>query len=250
MTSFSVGDLVRIQGLQGKPEWNSQIGVVMGYHDNQDRYEILPSRGKKTLAIKAINLTNQGFIASKDPDFGQKRAFDNLFVWPSVQRKEDEKTIIPVQGFLDLPETSRFDWEDQDNYIRNLLKWKSVDNIGGVEEHGRDKATFMLLFDGSDGTSPINHAAQSMMDSVPNYKKSSHPKDLKLRGVCVLTYSPTKSTLMSSSGFESQQMVESNPDRRFTHQQLYDIVKFHSSDAAKKQYKAHDNPLHRVFGGL
>jgi len=249
---FSEGDLVRIEGLKDAPRWNGQIAVVLRYHDDQGRFEIRPSRGSKTLAIKGTNLTRKGLVYPDDPEFGKTRAFDNLFLWPPAQEQHgndnNEKTL-PVQGFLDLPGTTRTDWKAQDDYLCNLLKWEFVDHVGGVEEQGRERATFLMLFDKNDRTSPINHAAQSILDLLPEHQTYKY-EGLKLRGVCVLTYSPVKVTLGNITGFRSQQMAEANEDRKFTQQQLYNIVKFHSTKAARKQYRHHDDPIHRAGAAM
>ena len=98
--AFSVGDLVRIEGLQEAPQWNGRIGVVLRYHEGNSRYEIGSGRGRKTLGVKARNLNQNGLLRPDDPEFGQAREFDNLFIWPQAKFGEDgEKKALPVQGF-------------------------------------------------------------------------------------------------------------------------------------------------------
>jgi len=243
--AFSVGNLVLIEGLQEAPQWNGRIGVVLKYHESNSRYEICTGRGRKTVGVKASNLNQNGLLRPEDPEFYQAREFDNLFIWPQAKLGEDGERVLPVQGFSELPVISGTDCRAQDEYLRNLLKWESVDHVGGVEEPGRDLATFMSLFDKTDRKGSFYHVAQAILVLLPEYQKKNH-KDLKLRGVCVLTYSPTKTTFVNSSGFQSQPMMEANVDRKFTHQQLYNIVTFHSTEAARKQYRDHDDPLHRT----
>ena len=75
-----------------------------------------------------------------------------------------------------------------------------------------------------------------------------------IRGVAILIYSPTKSTFstmgMGMDRLNGAQVMEANENRRFTHQLLYDIIQFHKTERAERQYKEHNDPMHRVFGGF
>ena len=79
-------------------------------------------------------------------------------------------------------------------------------------------------------------------------------KNGTIRGVAVLIYSPTKKTFFSSGmgldHMNNHQTMEANPNRLFTHQILHDIIRFHFTERAAAQYKSHDNPMHKVFGGM
>lgn len=252
MAEFSVGDLVRIHGLVSKPQFNQTIGVVKAYHANIERYEIQPSRGSKTLAIKAVNLSDDEFLKPTDDKFKTQRAFDNIFFWPSPD-KDNTETRIPIHCFSDCPSVDNP--SAQDTFIKRTLGWTSVDTLSGIEEKGRDKPTFLLLFDGLDESSPINYAAMAIATLLPKYKVQSCSRYKGIiRGVATLIYSPTKSTF-STSGMgmdhmDGHQTIEANANRRFTPQLLYDVIEFHHTTEAERQYKAHDNPMHRVFGGL
>ena len=247
---FSVGDLVRVHGLVSKPQFNHMIGVVKAYHENTERYEIQPSRGSKTLAVKAVNLSDDEFFKPTDDRFKTERAYDNVFLWPSP----NATARIPIQCFTDCPSAETP--SAQDTYIQNKLGWQSVDTLSGVEEEGRDKATFLLLFDGLDESSPENHMAMQIAQLLPKYKVQSCSRYKGIiRGVAILVYSPTKSTFGSSMGLgmehmHGQQVIEANPNRRFTPQLLYDILQFHTTDRAKRQYNIHDDPMHRAFGAF
>jgi hypothetical protein len=249
-TIFAVGDLVRIHGLANKPHYNKMIGVVNSYHENMQRYIIQPSRGPRVLAIKASNLSSDEFVNPTCDKFKAERKYNNVFIWPSPTAGGSK---IPIQGFIDCP--SAEDMDEQDIYIKNALGWKSVDTLGGIEEEGREKATFLLLFDGLDETSPQNHVAMQIAELLPRYKKEtcSRYKGV-IRGVAALVYSPTKTTF-SSYGMGLDHMnnhvtMEANRNRLFTHQHLHDIIQFHLTDRARKQYSEHNNPMHRVFGGM
>lgn len=246
---FSVGDLVRIHGLVSKPQFNKMIGVVKAYHENTERYEIQPSRGSKSLAIKPVNLSDDEFFKPSDDKFKTDRGYDNVFLWPSPNTTRR----IPIQCFSDCPSVDTP--SAQDRYIQKKLGWESVDTLSGVEEEGREKATFLLLFDGLDESSPKNHAAMKIAKLLPKYKVDTCKRYKgNIRGVAVLVYSPTKSTFssmgMGMDHMNGQQVMEANPNRKFTPQLLYDIIKFHGTDRAERQYKNHDNPMHRTFGGF
>ena len=161
---FSVGDLVRIHGLVSNPEFNDTIGVVKAYQENTKRYEIQPSRGSETLAVKAVNLSDDEFFKPTDDRFKTERAYDNVFLWPSP----NATARIPIQCFTDCPSAETP--SAQDTYIQNKLGWQSVDTLSGIEEEGRDKPTFLLLFDGLDESSPENHMAMKIAKLLPDYK--------------------------------------------------------------------------------
>jgi hypothetical protein len=246
---FSVGDLVRIHGLVSKPQFNQMIGVVKAYHENMERYEIQPSRGSSSLAIKPINLSDDEFLKPTDDKFKTERAFQSVFLWPSPKTS----TNNPIQCFSDFPPVDNP--SEQDAYVQKELGWKSVDTLSGIEEEGRGKPTFLLLFDGLDESSPKNHAAMKIARLLPPYerKKCSRYRGI-IRGVVVLVYSPMKSTFFTSGlgldHLNNLQVVEANQNRRFTHKLLNDIIEFHKTDRADQQYEKHDNPMHRGFGGI
>jgi len=247
---FSAGDLVRIHGLVAQPQLNGMIGVVKAFHKNSQRYEIQPSRGSNTLGVKAMNLSDRDFLKPTDDKFTTEQLYDNIFLWPSI-RKATRDTI---QCFSDFPSVD-FPTQ-QDEYIKNILGWKSVDTLVGIKEPGREKPSFLLLFDGRDESSPENRTASKTVNLLPMYERQqcSHYNGV-IRGVAILVYSPMNSTYssfssVSSMGMNGQQFqfIESNENRRFTPQLLYDVIQFHKTDRAKRQYRSHDNPMHRVFG--
>jgi hypothetical protein len=64
---FPVGRVVKLVGLVNASHLNGRLGIVKRYYvtgdDDHSRWEIQPTRGKGTLAIKADNLTREGIIA-------------------------------------------------------------------------------------------------------------------------------------------------------------------------------------------
>eukprot|EP00985_Skeletonema_marinoi_P018369 scaffold10246_cov97-Skeletonema_marinoi.AAC.4 len=169
--NFSVGDLIRIHGLVSKPQFNQMIGVVKAFHENTQRYEIQPSRGSKTLALKAVNLSDDEFLKPTDDKFKTERVYDNVFLWPSPTNA----TRIPIQCYSDCPSAdfpSR-----QDEYIQSKLGWKSVDTLSGIEEEGREKPTFLQSKKScsNDNSKIIARVQSSILFSLQrDYKRGSY----------------------------------------------------------------------------
>jgi hypothetical protein len=200
-----------------------------------------------TVGIKPSNLTDEGiFVKPTQNEFGSERQYDHIFFWPAIINDR-----IPIQAFPDFPHHTQ--WHSQDVYIQKILGWKTVDTIGGVEEPGRAEGTFLLLCDSNDETSPINYAAQAIINLLPDYQLNKVPKLRRgqhdIRGACILVYSPMKTTF-GGSHIPRTQTVEANEDRLFTHQELYNIIEFHQTNSARKQYKGHDNLVHRTLDGM
>ena len=131
-----------------------------------------------------------------------------------------------------------------------LTHWLESKNQAAKSRH-----SYCYLI-GRDESSPENHTASKIANLLPIYERQqcSHYNGV-IRGVAILVYSPTNSTYssfssVSSMGMNGQQFqfIESNENRRFTPQLLYDVIQFDKTDAAKRQYRSHDNPMHRVFG--
>jgi hypothetical protein len=105
----------------------------------------------------------------------------------------------------------------------------------------------------NDETSPINYAAQAIINLLSAYQLNKVPKlrrrQHEIRGVCILVYSPMKTTF-GGSHVPRTQTVDANEDRIFTHQELYNIIEFHQTNSARKQYKGHDSPIHRTLDGM
>lgn len=241
MTStFKIGSLIKLVGLEAMPELNGQLGVIKHYHNDKGRYEVIPSRGSETWAIKPCNLTQDGITTDKDASFREQKHQIMAF-WPAVDGKE-----IPVQGFDDWPE----DWIEEKAYLKRTLNMKKPTIVSGIENEGSAKPDFQMYFDGGDDESPENKVAQAFGKLLPGYewaKVNPSFRGKPIRGVCILVYSPMKSTFYSSG---LPPMISGDPNRQFSLEQLREVLKFHTTKRARAQYKAHDRPMHRMFGDL
>ena len=247
-STFHDGDLVEIQGLEHKPELNGTLGVVKKFHEDRGRYEVVPTRGKKTLAIKHGNLTQKSLITPNDKQKFAERRYQNVVFWPPV-----DDFSIPVQGFDDWPTNTN----QEKSYLKSKFGWKAPTIVSGIESEGAAKPDFEMYFDVEDQVSSVNKIAQAIVALLPNYERakvSGNQVLQPIRGACVLCYSPTASTFDNPFNLESVPgdgtvMISGNRDRLFSLQQMEKLLKFLHSKRARKQYKAHDNPIHRVFGG-
>lgn len=247
---YSAGSLVMILGLQAKPSLNGQFGVVKKFHTDKGRYEITPSRGSGTLAIKPSNLSQESVVKPKDAGF-QERKHQIAAFWPTKFGND-----IPIQGFVDWPT----DWEEEKQYLKEKFQWTKPTLLSGIENAGSAKPEFQMYFDAGDKESPHNAVAQAIMNLLPIYElgKIGDAANSTLRGVCVLVYSPMKSTITNfgtaAIGMGDQpgvsELTSGNASRKFSLEQLRAVLEFHQTSAAKAQYDAHDNPMHRMFGDM
>lgn len=241
MTTSSLyppGSVVEITGLCGNVELNGMLGVVKRFVTDTERFEVMLSGRRNTIAAKPANLILQ--------ESSQERRFQHAAFWPKLNR-----TIIPMCTFDDWP---KGDNELQERrFLREKLKWTNPTVLSGIESKNVPKPNFVIYFDADDEVSPINDIAASMEQRLPDYELTKVEyvcKGRPIRGVCVLVYSPMVSTLYSSTGPSSQVLPAQNANRHFSLQELRDVLKFQESPEGIAQYKAHDNPMHRVFGGM
>ena len=251
---LQAGSLVKFTGLQAKPELNGSFAVVQQFHADKQRWEVVPSQvsgsGPTTLAVKESNLTQESIITPEDSKFSGDRKYMCAAFWPRVPSCD----TIPIQSFDDWPAHE----DDEIPYLKRRLKWRNPQIYGGLESQGVAKPDFMLYFDASDETSAKNDVAQKMINLLPGYEKSKLGPYAKqpLRGVCVLIYSPMVSTTTSyglppgMAPPPGTSTTSGNPNRRFSLEQLLGVLEFHESPAARAQYQSHDNPMHRMFGGM
>ena len=229
-TSFIPGSIVKFTGLQAKPELNGHFGIVKQFLEDKGRYEILPSRGKRSLAIKPINLTYKSVVTPNDDGYREQKHQVAAF-WPITQKS------LPVQGFEDWPT----DWTQEERYLQRKLGWKTPALLSGIESEGAAKPDFEMYFDADDHESPPNTVAQAIADLLPEYERFKVSSDLsQIRGVCILVYEPMITSFYSSG----------NPNRHFSLEQLHYILHFLTTQRAKAQSEAHDNYMHSVFGGM
>ena len=246
---FPDGSVVKIVDLVNASHLNGRFGVVKRFVSEQNRFEVQPTRGKGTKAIKAANLSKQGIIQRDHADFSNRRVYQHAIFWPALQ----ENTIIPVHAFED--------WPAENYHVRNQLlmtrlQWENVASLGGVTSRGASKPDFMLYWDGNDTVSPVNVVGETIKALLPKFQLSKEIKsESTIRGACVLVYSPTKTTFTSfggGGGFppDGTQVTSGNANRQFSLQQLLNVLKFHMTNDARRQYNAHDNPMHRMYGDM
>jgi hypothetical protein len=242
-SSFASGSVVQIVGLERKPELNGRLGVVKRYVPDQGRFEVLVTQRKGTLCVRPSNLK------SMEIDSAERRHQHAVF-WPEVG------DTIPMYAFDDWPGN----WTSEEAYLRNKLSMKKPKVLSGIENRGSAKPDFQFYFDADDEVSPINQVAMRIESLLPDYelsKVSTARAGRPFRGACVLIYSPIKSTSFSSEGAppgvgppNGTQTVSGNADRLFSLQQLRKVLEFQESREGLIQYKKHDNPMHRMFGGM
>lgn len=239
--TFEDGSVIRIQGLQDQSDLNGQFGVIKQYHADIKRYEVIMPRGRNTKAIKPRNLSTKNIVLSTDTTFEKDVSYNHVLFWPSINN------LIPVQALPDWPQIKH----EEDLFLVNHLKWKNPKVAGGITSEGNEKPDFVIHFDADDDESPLNDVAQAAIDLLPEYEIGKVPElrnGKKLRGACVLVYSPLISGLIHN-GMHCGTFRSGEKDLRFSHQQLLEVLKFHQTPDAREQYKRHDNAMHRMFGG-
>ena len=274
------GSLIKICDLVSRPELNGIYGIIHKFHIDLERYEVAPSRHchrrsteKKTIAIKPENVTTEAVVTPSDAGFRKDRIHKNVAFWPSVRRGDcnsgpataggAEMSVedIAVQGFDDWPD----DWNEEERYLIDRWGWKEPKLLSGIENNGCAKPDFQMYFDVADRNSTINDIANAIANNVPNYEHQKiglAAKRNPIRGVCILLYSPTKSTIFSS-GFDAPGMpgggpgpggstpiMSGNPDRSFSLEQIRHVLHFQRTPQGLHQYRNHDDPKHRVFGDM
>jgi hypothetical protein len=270
----SVGSLIKICDLVSRTELNNTYGLIKKFHSELGRYEVLPAdrrhgcNQRKPVAIKPENITTVSIVTPSDEKaFRKDRVHQCVAFWPIVKRATDNTdgkktsaaaTDIAVQGFDDWPD----DWAKERKYLINKWGWKDPQLLSGIENEGSAKADFQMYFDAADGTSTINEIANAISCNLPDYehhKCSNIAREInKIRGVCILMYSPTAMTFGCSGfpGQEGQEYTESDPimsgnsDRIFSLEQLRDVLHFQRTSHGRRQYQDHDNPMHRMYGGM
>lgn len=245
---FEPTSIVKVQGLQARPELNGTFGIIKRFIEDSNRFEVIKSRGKGSLSIKPENLSQEQILKPSDKDFTNDQSWEQIAFWPNVNG------VVPVQPLRDWPH----DQFQEEHFLSSTLGYQMPKVLGGVESEGVAKPNFCMYFDAADNESPVNETAEAIAALLPSYElfkisrsmgegKSRKP----FRGACVLIYSPMKITNFSSFGgpMNNATTTSGNEDTLFSAAQLKDVLDFHKSEEAKRQYQAHDNPMHRVFGG-
>ena len=226
--------------------------MVKRFHAGSGRYHIVKSQGTNAcVGIKPEHITRANVIQPSDPDFAGARRYQHVVFWPRVSKGID---AIPLHSFTDWPE----DWTQELPFLRRRLGYVNPQTLSGVESEGSAKPDFVVYFDAADGVSPINEAAVAIKRSLPGYEVGKLPReaqDKTPRGPCVLVYSPMTSSVMFGGGMGTSKTqyapTTAGPEGRlFSLEQLRGTLLFQESAEGRAQYRAHDNPMHRMFGGM
>lgn len=233
--SFNVGNLVKISGLKAKPELNGSLGVVVGTApDSSDqtlvRNKVMLSKGNTTVSLKASNLAMAVFDETSP-------IHEVALFWPPTASDSSEAVkVAPIVGWP-------ICWTLEDKFMKEKLQWSNPQILGGVEGPGDVKPNYMMYYDAGDDQSFVNHFATKIAAQLPAYEhqKVEKPCTGEYRGACIIVYSP-----MNTSPDYGSEAKKSLRDLRR-------IVEWHCTEAGNMtgmQYKAHDNPFHRVWGGV
>ena len=96
MEEIVVGRLVQINGLQAKPEYNGQLGIVAKYLPEKERWAVKLAQGKQ-LSVKRENMAQPEFFKK------QRKKFLALEVWPTIVPLDEVVSAdqIPVSPMLE-----------------------------------------------------------------------------------------------------------------------------------------------------
>jgi len=91
-----VGRLVQLNGLQAKPEYNGQLGIVANYLSEKKRWAVKLAQGKQ-LSVKQENVAQPEFF--KEPF----KKYLALEVWPTIAPLDKVVSAeqIPVSPMMD-----------------------------------------------------------------------------------------------------------------------------------------------------
>eukprot|EP01063_Lacrimia_lanifica_P017929 TRINITY_DN24908_c0_g1_i1.p1 TRINITY_DN24908_c0_g1~~TRINITY_DN24908_c0_g1_i1.p1 ORF type:complete len:444 (+),score=119.51 TRINITY_DN24908_c0_g1_i1:58-1389(+) len=219
-TSAEAGSLVRIGGESSQPSLNGCTAQVVSLKDN-GRVEVRQAHAARSYTLDAA------CVAALPADAARRH--EHAEFWPLAQ--SGGVAVSPVSG--EWPS----DWSQEKAFLKRQ-GWKAPEILGGVTQKGYRKPDFMMYYDAKDTASPVNPFAEAIAALLPGYERGKvpAPKGGKYRGSCILVFSP-----MNTSNTKH--------DTRFTLDELREVVQFHTTDGAKAMYTAHDNPMHRVFGG-
>ncbi|KAJ9436327.1 hypothetical protein DIPPA_01122 [Diplonema papillatum] len=223
---LAVGTYVQVVGLQNAPHYNGQHGFVV--NDNGEKVEVaLP---------KALICCAPAKLAAKTQDTRSKKHEIAMFF-------AGAKGLVNVAAVDGWPT----EWEREKPFLAEKFKWGNPQILGGIERAGMPKPSFMMYYDAADTTSSVNNIAESVAALLPSYElgKVPAPAGGKYRGACILVYSPMVGYANGGTPYKQE-----SADTRWSLDDFSTVLAWHASGDADAQYKAHDDPMHRVFGGL
>lgn len=234
-----VGSYVRIGGLKSAPRHNGAYGFVRS--QKGDRWAVVVAHNDDQLLVKPANLE----VVAQDR--GARSHLAVLFYPNTDSTAPTRATDVlvaageqsPLAGW---PTTD--DWGDELRFLREKMGWKSPETMSGVEREGLAKPDLVIYFDGGSTSSYKNDHVHAIARHLPDFElqKVTFPND-GVHGACVLVYSPT----MSMTEHDAPQQAASGG--ALSLDDAAAALFFHHGVAAARQYKDHDNPMHRIFGG-
>lgn len=235
VVALKKGVLLKIDNLVNKKNLNGQFAIFKKYHEESKRVEVIPQKGDKTLALKPSNLTRKGIVYPGDKEF-EKRIHEAVAFWPGMP--------MNVQHIVGWPT----DWTKEKSFIKKKFKWKNIVPVSGIEGKNSSSPDFVMYFDNSDTTSPVNETAMKIISCLPSHELQKltsfyQPGD-KVRGVCFLLYSPTISmnTVYTAEGGESTSTQEHGSEsQRYSLKDFLEVLLYHHTDKCFKTYAAHNS---------
>ena len=221
-------DIVRISGVKNRPELNSQLAFVVNPTQVNDRVHVAVQKGEGLISLKRDKLTKYIFSHSD-------RIYQHCAFWPFSH--EGKPVVFPIDSWPKWP-------REEIPYLKKILNWGNPQIMGGITSKGQRKQDFMLYYDADDNHSPQNKFAETICAHMPQFEQCKVVKPKKgYRGICVMVYAPMKSarrngTLICWSSLD---------DKRWTLDELLEVITFHGTQEAKDMYLRHSHPTHRVF---
>jgi len=215
---FPVGTLAIITGLVNRTVLNGRVGVIWGPLSD-GRIPIAIAREAKILRIKPKMLREATY-----PNDPNKHIACSFWPWPG----SGPISVSPIVGWPKL-------WTQEIPFLRSL-GWSNPKIMSGIEAEGKPKPDWVVYYDEGDTISVKNVIAERIAGLLPEFeleKMNGGP----IRGHCILVYSP-----MNTS--------PSPEDKRWTLDEMRQVLSFHMTELALEQYDDHDNQMHRAFGGL
>jgi len=229
---FKVEDLVVVTGLKKDKDLNGAMGIVVGHAPDKvdksiTRHKVMLAKGDTTISAKASNLTSLDF-----DETAQKHEV-GIF-WPKASSSQRESIVCPIK---DWPS----DYNRETQFLRKNLKWTDPQILGGVEGPGDAKPNYMMYYDANDVKSFPNQFANAIAARLPGYEHDKVPSpggSGDYRGACIIVYSP----MNTSSDYGKGKAKSMNDFKQ--------VIDWHGTKAAERQYDGHDNIMHRMYGGV
>eukprot|EP00978_Attheya_sp_CCMP212_P016853 scaffold44492_cov56-Attheya_sp.AAC.1 len=250
-------DVVEIHGLQKAQHFNGRKALVLKRVTEgplAGRFQVLPgAKGGHTIAVQSSNLRKVHYA----DNIMTERCHQMCFFWPNKKSKSDPSPPFVTDVGEEWPPEENDFLEKQ--HLKSVHGWTEPALLSGITSQGQEKPDFQMYVDTGDTVSPINHIATTIAKLLPSYeisKASSYSSGKPIHGPCVFMYSPTKSSFFGSSNAPvpvpnlQPGFMSSNANKQWSLESLQHALQYHMTSDAEDAYRLHDNPMHRVFGGI